>query len=64
MSYKCDCCGAVVPHRQKCIKYIAQKRQKTYRNFEGRYLGEGWEIEEEQKLCKQCAKDKNLVEAH
>lgn len=51
MSFKCENCTNV---EKRPVKFISKKRQKIYPNTDKK----GWEIIEEEYLCKSCADKK------
>lgn len=52
MSFKCETCNEV---QKRPIKFISKKREKIYSNTDKK----GWEIIEEEYLCKNCADRKS-----
>lgn len=51
MSFKCEICSNV---EKRPVKFISKKREKLYPNTDKK----GWEIIEEEYLCKHCADKK------
>lgn len=51
MSFKCEICNEV---QKRPIKFISKKREKIYPNTDKK----GWEIIEEEYLCRNCADKK------
>lgn len=65
--YNCDDCGAPTKPGQSMLRFVAEKRPKTYRNLVVRGKRKecveslGWEIAGELKLCPPCY-NKRLVD--
>lgn len=51
MSFKCEMCNEV---QKRPVKFISKKREKIYPNT----AKKGWEIIEEEYLCRNCADKK------
>lgn len=45
--FKCDMTGKVSKPGEKPVRVVVERREKVYRDDEGRVLGRGWEIAKE-----------------
>jgi hypothetical protein len=52
--FRCDNCGGQQPKGAKTSKAVVERRDKVYKDADGKVLGKGWETVRELTLCSEC----------